>query len=78
MFTGVGRTGETHRIDGGVGHERLTDLGSGSGHEVETPGGNPMASTISASTNSDNGATSDGLSTTVRPAAIAAATLATA
>ena len=43
---------------------------------LNTPGGSPTSSTISASTNAVSGATSDGLTTTVQPAASAGATLA--
>ena len=43
---------------------------------LNTPGGNPRSSKISASRNALTGATSDGLSTTVQPAASAYATLA--
>ena len=42
---------------------------------LKTPAGRPTSSMISASTNALIGATSLGLTTTVQPAAIAAATL---
>ena len=44
---------------------------------LNTPGGSPASSTISARMNALSGATSLGLSTTVHPAAMAGATLAT-
>jgi hypothetical protein len=47
------------------------------GTRLSTPGGRPTSSATSASTYADSGATSLGLSTTVQPAASAAATLAT-
>ena len=43
---------------------------------LNTPGGKPMSSMISARMNALTGATSDGLSTTVQPAASAYATFA--
>ena len=43
---------------------------------LNTPAGKPISSMISARINALTGATSDGLSTTVQPAAIAEATLA--
>ena len=42
---------------------------------LNTPAGNPAASMASASTHALSGATSDGLRTTVHPAANAGATL---
>ena len=42
---------------------------------LNTPGGRPAASTISAKTSPDSGATSDGFSTIVQPASSAGATL---
>ena len=44
---------------------------------LNTPAGRPASSITSASTKAFRGATSDGLSTTVQPAASAGATLAT-
>ena len=56
--------------------ERLADHRPDARDEVEHAGGKPMSSMISARMNALTGATSDGLSTTVQPAASAYATLA--
>ena len=68
--------GERHHVDVGVRGDRLPHHRAEPVTRLNTPGGKPRSSMISARMNALTGATSDGFSTTVQPAASAYATLA--
>ncbi len=67
----TGRAGEADHVDAGVLGDRCADHRAGARHEVEDTGGRPISCTISARMKAFSGATSDGLSTNVQPAASA-------